>query len=346
MEVGIIGAPLSGKSTLFTAITGIEPGAEVGKKAVVKVPDKRLDHLTEVFKPKRQVNATINYIDAPPPQSMATTRGGATQGFLNFIKTVDAILVVAACFREDGAKELINMMELLQVADLEVVEGMIARERKIKIDPKYTGPSIELLHKLSEALSAGQMVRNMELSEKEQASLSGVQLYTKVPTFVVLNIPEEEMKSGQGAEAIKAAAYLDGITTPYLAVCAPIEAQIATLSPEDRDVFMAEYGITDPASNRVIREVFDLLGYQIFFTAGEDECRAWTIRKGDNAVTAAGKVHSDIAKGFIRAECCIYDDFVASDNSFQKAKANAKLRLEGKEYIVKDGEICHFRHSG
>jgi len=345
MEIGIIGAPQSGKSTLFTAITGVEPGNEVGKRAVVKVPDPRLDHLTDVFKPKKKINATVNFIDAPPPQSMSAKRGSAPS-FLGFIKTVDAILVVAACYRDGGAKELQDIMEMLLLSDLEVIEGILARENKIKIDPKYSGPSMELLRKLAGELEQMKMLRNIELSEKELASLSGVQLFTKYPTFVALNISENDIKGELKGEAKKAADYLDSIKTPYIAVCAPIEAEIATLPEEDRQSFMQEYGLESTASDRVIQEVYDLLGYQTFFTVGEDECRAWTIRKGDNAVTAAGKVHSDIAKGFIRAECCTYEDLLASDNSLQKAKANAKLRLEGKEYILKDGEICHFRHSG
>jgi hypothetical protein len=343
MEIGIIGAPQSGKSTIFTAITGVEPGSEVGKRAVVKVPDKRLDHLTSVFKPKRQVNATVNFVDAPPASQ--TGKKGATQAFLNSIKTVDAILVVCPCFKEDGAGEVQDLLETLIIADLDVVEGLVAREKKMKIDPHYTGPTIELLKKLQDDLTNGKMLRNIELTDKETASLSGIQLLTKLPTFVVLNIGEGETKT-LGEESKKASAYLDTLGIPYLPICGTLEAQIATLDPADREVFMSEFDLKETASDRVIREVFDLLGYQTFFTAGEDECRAWTIRKGDNAVTAAGKVHSDIAKGFIRAECTLFDDFVACNNSFQEAKAHAKLRLEGKEYIVKDGEICHFRHSG
>jgi len=345
MEVGIIGATQSGKSTLFTAITGINPGTEVGKRAVVKVPDTRLDHLTEVFKPKKKINATINFIDAPPPQGTGKKTGQA-QTFLGFIKTVDALLVCAPTFLDGGFKELQDMMEILQLTDLEVVEGMISREAKSKIDPKYTGPNPELLNRLQEVLTKGGRVADLEFSDKEDSMLKSVQLFTRFPMFVVLNISEGEIGGKISEETKKAQTYLDSLKIPYLSVCATVEAQIATLPDEDREIFITEYGIKQTATTRVIQELYDLLGYQTFFTVGEDECRAWTIYKGDNAVAAAGRVHTDIARGFIRAECCTYDDFLACDNSLQKAKTAAKLRLEGKEYIVKDGEICHFRHSG
>lgn len=342
MEVGIIGSPQSGKTTLFTAITGVNPGHEVGKKAVVKIPDERLDLLTQIFKPKKQVNATINFIDAPPPQSMATKKGGAASGFLNFIKQVDAIIIVGACFKEGGFKELQDMLEILLLTDLEVVEGMLSKEKKAAIDPKYSGPSMETLKKLADEMTNGKTVRNIDLNDKEKESLKGVQLFTKIPTFVVLNTTE----SGGTAEEKKSAEYLASSVIPYLSVCATVEADIATLPPDERSTFLEEYGIKEPALNRVIREVFDLLGFHTFFTAGEDETRAWTIKKGDNAVAAAGKIHTDIAKGFIRAECCKWDDFLACESSLKVAKERGKLRLEGKEYIINDGEITHFRHSG
>lgn len=342
MEVGIIGAPQSGKTTLFTAITGINPGHEVGKKAVVKIPDERLEHLTKIFKPKKQVNATINFIDAPPPQSMDTRKGSSSSAFLNFVKQVDAIITVCACFKEGGFKELEDMIEILILTDLEVVEGILGKEKKLTIDPKYAGPTPETLKKLADGLGNGKMVKDIELNDKEKETLRGVQLFTKIPIFAVLNTNEK----GGTEEEKKAIAFLDGLGIPHLAVCATVEADIALLPPEERSTFLEEYGIKEPALNRVIREVFDLLGYHTFFTAGEDETRAWTIKKGDNAVMAAGKIHTDIAKGFIRAECCTWEDFQACDSSLKVAKERGKLRLEGKEYIVHDGEITHFRHSG
>lgn len=342
MEVGIIGAPQSGKTTLFTAITGINPGHEVGKKAVVKIPDERLEYLTQIFKPKKQVNATINFIDAPPPQSMDTKRGSSSSAFLNFVKQVDAIITVCACFKDGGFKELEDMIEILILTDLEVVEGILGKEKKLTIDPKYAGPTPETLKKLADGLGNGKMVKDIELNDKEKETLRGVQLFTKIPIFAVLNTNEK----GGTEEEKKASAFLDPLGIPHIAVCATVEADIALLPPEERSTFLEEYGIKEPALNRVIREVFDLLGYHTFFTAGEDETRAWTIKKGDNAVTAAGKIHTDIAKGFIRAECCIWEDFQACDSSLKVAKERGKLRLEGKEYIVHDGEITHFRHSG
>lgn len=342
MEVGIIGAPQSGKTTLFTAITGVNPGHEVGKKAVVKIPDERLEYLTQIFKPKKQVNATINFIDAPPPQSMDTKRGSSSSAFLNFVKQVDSIITVCACFKDGGFKELEDMIEILILTDLEVVEGILGKEKKLTIDPKYVGPSPETLKKLADGLGNGKMVKDIELNDKEKETLRGVQLFTKIPIFAVLNTNER----GGTEEEKKASAFLDPLGIPHIAVCATVEADIALLPPEERSTFLEEYGIKEPALNRVIREVFDLLGYHTFFTAGEDETRAWTIKKGDNAVTAAGKIHTDIAKGFIRAECCTWEDFQACDSSLKVAKERGKLRLEGKEYIVHDGEITHFRHSG
>jgi hypothetical protein len=219
---------------------------------------------------------------------------------------------------------------------------MLTKEKKAAIDPKYSGPSMETLKKLADELTNGKPVRNIELNDKERESLKGVQLFTRIPTFVVLNTTE----SGGTDEEKKSIAYLAGLGIPHLSVCATVEADIATLPPDERETFLSEYGIKEPALNRVIREVFDLLGYHTFFTAGEDETRAWTIKKGDNALAAAGKIHTDIAKGFIRAECCTWEDFLACDSSLKVAKEHGKLRLEGKEYIIHDGEITHFRHSG
>lgn len=344
MEIGIIGAPQTGKSTLFKAITGIDPGHETGKRAVVRVPDTRLDHLTGVFNPKKQVNATINFIDAPPPT--LTKKGGSDQGFLNFIKTVDALLVVTGCFKDGAKKEFEDIMDLLLLSDITLVERMLGKEKKIKIDPKYSGPSMETLEKLKTHLDDGKRIVDMDLSEKELKSLSGLELYTRFPIFVVNNVSDSHIGKEPEGQEVEINKMLDGMGIPHMALSASIEAEIATLEDDDRAVFMEEYGITEKASDRVISETFGLLGLQVFFTAGEDECRAWTIRKGDNAVTAAGKVHSDIAQHFIRAETCSYEDFLACDNSLKEAKNQGKLRLEGKDYVVVDGDIINFRHSG
>lgn len=342
MDIGIIGSGKSGKSTVFTAITGIDPGHEKGKRAVVKVPDARLNYLTSMFKPKKQVNATINFIDAPPPKP--TKRGGADQGFLNFIKTVSVLLVVSACYRIGAKKEFEDMIDLLLLSDIELIERMLAKEKKIKIDPKYKGPSIELLKKLHNELEEGKFIRDLELSATELRSLSGLELYTQMPLFAVLNVSEDEIAKDLKGETAEVASYLDDAGIGYIRLCGSIEMEISQLDDEDKPIFMEEYGIKETASGKVIQKVFDLLGLQVFFTTGDDECRAWTIRKGDSAVVSAGKVHTDIAKQFIRAEVCSYDDFIACNSSFKEAKNKGKLRLEGKDYVVEDGDLINFRH--
>ena len=343
MDIGIIGSPRCGKSTLFTAITGIDPGYEQGKRAVVRVPDERLDYLTSIFNPKKQINTTINFIDAPPPKP--TRKGGADQGFLNFIKTVSALLVVSACFRAGAKKELEDIFDLILLSDIESIEKMLKKENKIKVDPKYVGPSLDLFHKLHKELEDGKYIRDIELSVSETRSLAGMELYTRFPMFVVLNISEDEIGGELSSETLEITKVLDDMGIGYVKFCGEVEAEITQLDDEDKAVFMEEYGIKETASGKVIQEIFDLLGLQVFFTVGEDECRAWTIKKGDSAVISAGKVHSDIAKQFIRAEVCSYEDFKKCDNSLKEARTQGKLRLEGKEYVVVDGDIINFRHS-
>jgi ribosome-binding ATPase len=343
MDIGIIGPSQSGKTTVFTAITGVEPGYEKGKKAIVKVPDERLDHLKSVFNPKKQVNTTITFIDASPPK--VTKKGGADQGFLNFIKTVSALLVVLPCFRAGAKKELDDILDLLLLSDIEFIERMLEKEKKIKIDPKYKGPSIDLLNKMHKHLDEGSFLRGISITPNEQRSLSGYELYTRMPIFAVLNVSEKQSNKDILSETQEVIEYLNEVGIGYVSLCGSIEMEISQLNEEDKPIFMQEYSIEETASGKVIQKVFDLLGLQVFFTAGEDECRAWTISKGDSAVVSAGKVHTDIAKQFIRAEVCSYEDFIDCNNSLKEAKNQGKLRLEGKEYTVKDGDIITFRHN-
>jgi hypothetical protein len=353
MKLGIIGLPQSGKTTLFNALTrGTTPThASAGRMEVhthvVDVPDPRVDTLSAMFKPRKTIYAKITYADIAGLEGTAQ-KSGISGTLLNTLAQMDAFIHVVRCFESDSvphphssglvdpARDLDAMLNELLLNDLIAVERKLERlideRRKGGTDKIINERQTALFNRLNEALSANKPLRFLEFNHEEQAELSSYGLLTRKPILTVFNLGE-----GQSAPEIKT-------DHPTVALPAKLEAEIAVLPPEDAQVFMQEFGITEPALSRMIRLSYDLLNVQSFFTVGEDEVRAWTTRRGATAQESAGEIHTDLAHGFVRAEVVHYDDLTAL-GGMAEAKAKGKWRLEGKEYIVKDGDIVHIRSS-
>ena len=354
MKIGIIGLKQSGKTTIFNALTGQEAETGFGANKLqvnmgnVKVPDKRLDTLTEIFNPKRKVNATVEYVDVAGVEG----EGAIDPALVNQIKVTDALLVVVRAFHDDGVfhpfnsvdpmRDLQNLLEEFIISDQLIAENRLKRLEKVVQSTKnpHEKKEYEILLKIRDALENLTPLREIEFDHLEIKQIRGFQFLTLKPILVVFNTDEgedgkkylEKFKSKFGEkEGVKA-----------VAISGKIEEEISRLEDEDKEMFMEEYGIETLARDLIIRESYSLLGLISFFTVGEDECRAWTIKEGTNAQKAAGAIHSDIERGFIRAEVVHYDDFV-QEKSLTKCKEKGLLRLEGKDYIVKDGDIINFR---
>ncbi|MEN6571172.1 MAG: redox-regulated ATPase YchF [Anaerolineaceae bacterium] len=353
MRLGIIGLPQTGKTTLFNALTrGTQPtGAASGKMemhtAVVDVPDQRVDVLSGMFKPKKTIYAKVTYVDIAGLDGSAS-KGGISGNLLNQLAQMDGFIHVVRAFEDENVphvRETIDPLRDIQAMDSELVlNDLISTERKIEhlAEEKKKGAGrdkgliereSELFNRLHQALSEEIPLRDMEISTEEEKLLSGFGFLTRKPLLIVLNLAE-----GQSAPQI---------TYPHkhsqvVALQGKLEMDIAQLSEEEAKLFLAEYGIDEPSLNRMIRYSYDLLGLESFFTVGPDEVRAWTVRRGAFAPEAAGEIHTDLQKGFIRAEVIAYDDLMAA-GGMTEAKAKGKYRLEGKEYIVKDGDILNIR---
>jgi hypothetical protein len=353
MRLGIIGLPQTGKTTLFNALTrGTQPtGAASGKMemhtAVVDVPDQRVDVLSGMFKPKKTIYAKVTYVDIAGLDGSAS-KGGISGNLLNQLAQMDGFIHVVRAFEDENVphvRETIDPLRDIQAMDSELVlNDLISTERKIEhlAEEKKKGAGrdkgliereSELFNRLHQALSEEIPLRDMEISTEEEKLLSGFGFLSRKPLLIVLNLAE-----GQSAPQI---------TYPHkhsqvVALQGKLEMDIAQLSEEEAKLFLAEYGIDEPSLNRMIRYSYDLLGLESFFTVGPDEVRAWTVRRGAFAPEAAGEIHTDLQKGFIRAEVIAYDDLMAA-GGMTEAKAKGKYRLEGKEYIVKDGDILNIR---
>ncbi len=360
LRAALIGFPSSGKSTLFQLMTSAKD-APKGKGDVAigisKVPDARLDVLTGMYNPKKRVPATVEFTDI-----IAAARTGA-QALVDVAgyKNADALVHVVRAFRDasvphpsgsvDPARDAQAMEDELILADLGVVERRLERIEKDQKKGKSTelDKERELVQRCKAALEEGKPLRALGLTGEDHKRLSGFQLLSAKPLLLVINLDENDV-SEVGADVEKAAA-LTGLTdflahaeTKAVALCAKIELEISQLEEADATAFLAELGLTESGLNRVIRTSYDLLGYMSFFTVGEDECRAWSIRRGTGAQLAAGEIHSDIQRGFIRAEVVAYDA-LTTRGSMQVCKEHGEVRLEGKEYVVQDGDIINFRHA-
>ena len=360
LKIGIVGLSLVGKTTLFQILTHshsskIASGKPETHVGVVKVPDARLDRLAEMFHPQKLVHASIEYVDTPSSVIQLARTGTQSAA----LKEMDALVHVVRAF-EDSAipaeggsvdpRRDVESVELeLILSDLAVVEKRLERlEKDIK---KQKNPALEMerqaLEKAKQALEGQKPLRELELSPQEELALRGFTFLSLKPMLYVLNLGEKDAARTDAADEFAQEAGLkQRPRTAVTAVCGKIEEELSELSEEEAAEFLASYNLKESAISRLIRSSYALLGLISFFTVGEDECRAWTIPEGSTALDAAGEIHSDIQRGFIRAEVISYADLIEVAGSFSEARNRALLKLEGKEYVVHDAEIVHFRHSG
>ncbi len=341
MKVGLIGHRGAGKTTVFNMLTGLQAqvGAYGGKEevhlGVIKVPDARVDKLSQIFKPKKTTYAEIRFTDFPASQTEDDLKGN--NSLVTQMREVDAIALVLRNFEPgaDPIRELNDLLTEMILADLTVVENRRMRLKKEKARPQEEA----LLERCVAALESEKSLRNLEFSADEENILSGFGFLSRKPALALFNQADD--KAGQPLPA----AYQDELKRRELeglALAGKVEMEVAQLDEGDRAAFLKEIGIQEPARERFIRASYRLMDLISFLTAGEDEVRAWTIPQGTVARKAAGKIHSDIERGFIRAEVIAYEDFIVL-GSETKCKEAGKLRLEGKDYIVQDGDIIHFR---
>ena len=341
MKVGLIGHRGAGKTTVFNMLTGLraQVGSYGGKEevhlGVIKVPDARVDKLSQVFKPKKTTYAEIRFTDFPASQSDDDLKGNSN--LITQMREVDAMALVLRDFELDAdpLRQLNDLLTEMILADLTVVENRRTRLKKEKARPQEEA----LLERCATTLENEESLRNLEFSADDENLLSGFGFLSRKPVLVLFNQADD--KAGQPLSA----AYQDELKRrglDGLALAGKVEMEVAQLDESDREAFLKEIGIQEPARERFIRASYRLLDLISFLTTGEDEVRAWTITQGTIARKAAGKIHSDIERGFIRAEVITYDDFVVL-GSEAKCKEAGKLSLEGKDYIVQDGDIIHFR---
>ncbi|MBQ1552820.1 MAG: redox-regulated ATPase YchF [Clostridia bacterium] len=361
MKLGIVGLPNVGKSTLFNALTNagaqsanypfctIEPNV-----GVIPVPDERLRVLAEMYHPVKVTPATIEFVDIAGLVKGASKGEGLGNKFLANIREVDAVIHVVRCFENsdivhvdgsvDPARDIDTINYELILSDIEVLERRIEKDAKASKGDRSLEKDVEFFKRVKREMNDGVCARAIELSDDEKALLSTVNLLTLKPVIYACNMDEDDFKAGiennEGYKAVKKIADAEG--SKVLPVCAELEAQLSDLEPDEREMFLSDANIESGGLDILIRESYDLLGLMSFLTAGEPEVRAWTIKKGTKAPQAAGKIHSDFERGFIRAEIVSYDDLIAN-GSMAACKEKGLVRSEGKEYVMRDGDITLFR---
>ncbi|NBI30643.1 redox-regulated ATPase YchF [Chengkuizengella marina] len=360
LKAGIVGLPNVGKSTLFNAIT--QAGAESANYpfctidpnvGVVEVPDERLYKLTELVNPKKVVPTAFEFVDIAGLVKGASKGEGLGNKFLANIREVDAIVHVVRCFQDEnithvsGTIDPISDIETINLelilADIESVERKIDRSRKnMKGGNKQYAAEVECLEKVKAVLYEDKPARSLELTDDEKLLIRDLHLLTMKPVLFATNVGEDEVGQEDNEYVVKVKELAEQEGAEVVVISAKVESEIAELEGEDKEMFLEELGITESGLDRLIKAAYKLLGLETYFTAGEQEVRAWTIRQGTKAPQAAGVIHTDFERGFIRAEVVAYDDLIAC-GSMGAAREKGLLGLEGKDYVVKDGDIMHFR---
>ena len=360
MKIGIVGLPNVGKSTLFNSIT--KAGAECANYpfctiepnvGVVPVPDERLDVLTKMYNAQKTTHAIVEFVDIAGLVKGASKGEGLGNKFLSHIRETDAIAQVVRCFEDsnithvDGEINPIRDIETINLelifADIETLDKRLDKAKKmLKSDKKYQA-ELDLIERIKVALEQGMPARSLEYTEEEQALVKDMFLLTTKPILYVANVSENQLSDSENDENVqKVKEYASKEKAEVVTLCVKIEEEISTLDDEDKNEMLEAMGLDESGLDKLIKKSYDLLGLMSFLTAGEPEVRAWTIKKGTKAPQAAGKIHSDIEKGFIKAEVVSYDDLIR-EGSMTAIKEKGLLRLEGKEYIMQDGDIVLFK---
>ncbi|MCK4261420.1 MAG: redox-regulated ATPase YchF [Halanaerobiales bacterium] len=356
MKIGIIGLPMVGKTTLFNLLTNSNVDTYSGKietiTAIGMIPDDRINYLSSSYNPKKTTFARIEFVDIPALVKGASQGQGSGNNFLNEVRNVDALIHVIRTFDNpamphvegeiDPLRDFATVNDELLFSDLEVIEKRIEKIKSSSKTMKQFGHEIPMLEKCNDVLENEGNISQLELTEDEENLIRGYAFFTQKPLIVVLNMGDSQLQDGDYSGKDTFEAYMTDKQQPYAKVSAATEVEINQLDEEDREMFMDELGITEPGINRVAKATYERLGLISFFTVGEDEVRAWTIKKGIPAPKAARAIHTDIERGFIRAEVVAYDDLVKY-GSTKACKEAGLVRLEGKGYIVKDGDIINFR---
>lgn len=359
MKIGIVGLPTAGKTTLFNLLTNAQTstssffsGKTDANVGVARVPDGRIDRLSEMYKPRKTIYAQIEFTDVPGLVRGASQGEGVGNQFLTAIRPVDALVHVVRAFAHeevphvegsiDPARDIETVNMELLFADLEVIEKRIERLENSKKRTGENEAELVLMRRLKEALESETSLHSLELSDEERALIRSFTFLTEKPLILVMNVDEAQFKAGEYPGKAAVEEWVRNNNVPVIVVCGQIEVEISNLEPGDREGFMEDLGLKETGIERLARAVYDRLGLISFFTVGEDEVKAWTIEKGTNAKKAAGKIHSDIERGFIRAEVVAYRD-LAECGSMAKVREKGLFRLEGKEYTVADGDIINFR---